>query len=74
MGGRGILQVVEPGKVGFWVEGTSLAIPFGPTPISQGNECRLAARVNILGQLDDEPKLLKSVKAGEHIRVELAQD
>ena len=68
------LQVVEPGTVGFWVEGTSLAIPFGPTPISQGNECRLAARVNILGQLDDEPKLLKSVKAGEQIRVELAQD
>ncbi len=65
------LQVVEPGTVGFWVEGQSLAIPFGPTPISVGDECRLAAKVNILGQLEDDPKLLKSVKAGDSIKVEL---
>jgi uncharacterized protein len=65
------LQVVEPGTVGFWVEGQSLAIPFGPTPISVGDECRLAAKVNILGKLEDDPKLLKLVKAGDLITVEL---
>lgn len=64
-------QVVDPGTVGFWVEGRSLAIPFGPTPISEGEECRLAAKVNILGQLEGDPKLLKSVNPGDSIQVEL---
>ena len=65
-------QVVEPGTVGFWVEGQSLALPFGPTPISKKDECRLAARVNILGKLDGDPKRLKAVRAGDAIRVEPA--
>lgn len=62
-------QVVEPGTVGFWVEGACLAIPFGPTPISQGEECRLAARVNLLGKIEGDPKALKSVKAGTLVQV-----
>jgi hypothetical protein len=65
-------QVVDPGTVCFWVEGSSLALPFGPTPVSTGNECRLAARVNILGKIESEPTLLKTVKDGDKVRVELA--
>ena len=65
-------QVVEPGIVCFWVEGSSLALPFGPTPISKGNECRLVARVNILGKLDSDPQSLKTVKDGDKVRVEAA--
>ena len=63
-------QVVEPGTVCFWVEGQSLALPFGPTPVSQGDECRLVARVNILGKIDGDAKKLKTVKAGDRVRVE----
>ncbi len=63
-------QVVEPGTVGFWVEGNSVALPFGPTPISQGNECRLVTRVNILGRIEDDPKVLRNVRNGDPIRVE----
>jgi hypothetical protein len=63
-------QVVEPGTVCFWVEGGSLAIPFGPTPASRGNECRLVTRVNILGRVDDDPSVLDSVREGDRIRVE----
>ena len=63
-------QVVEPGTVCFWVEGQSLALPFGPTPVSEGDECRLVARVNILGKIDVDAKKLKTVKAGDRVRVE----
>jgi len=64
------MQVVDPGTVCFWVEGQSLAIPFGPTPISKGNECRLVTKVNILGQLEDDPRALRSIREGDFIRVE----
>jgi hypothetical protein len=63
-------QVVEPGTVCFWVEGGSLAIPFGPTPISKGDECRLVTRVNILGRVEGNPGVLNSIKEGDRIRVE----
>lgn len=62
-------QVVDPGNVCFWVEGSSLALPFGPTPVSRGSECRLVTRVNVLGNLDDDPKLLDSVEEGDEITV-----
>ena len=64
-------QVVEPGAVCFWVEGSSLALPFGPTPASKGDECRLVTRCNVLGNIEGDPRQLKKVKTGMSIRVEL---
>ena len=64
-------QVVEPGTVCFWVEGSSLALPFGPTPASKGEEPRLVTRCNVLGKIEGDPRELKKVKAGAAIRVEL---
>ena len=66
-------QVVPPGAICFWVEGQSLAIPFGPTPISQGNECRLVTKVNLLGKLEGNPRVLKSIRDGDQIRFEVAK-
>ncbi|MFQ5586601.1 MAG: cyclophilin-like fold protein [Thermodesulfobacteriota bacterium] len=63
-------QVVDSGTVCFWVEGSSLAIPFGPTPISQGDECRLVTKVNVVGRIEGDPTLLGSVRDGDRIRVE----
>ncbi len=65
-------QVVDPGSVCFWVEGNALALPFGPTPISKGNECRLASKCNFLGKIAGDPQRLKSVREGDEIRVESA--
>ncbi len=64
-------QVVDPGTVCFWVEGASLALPFGPTPVSKGDECRLVTRCNVLGKIEGDPQRLKKVKPGAPIRVEL---
>jgi hypothetical protein len=66
-------QVVSPGTICFWVEGQSLAIPFGPTPVSRGNECRLVTKVNVLGKLEGDPRMLKSIRDGDKIRVEVAK-
>jgi uncharacterized protein len=66
-------QVVPPGTICFWVQGQSVAIPFGPTPASQGNECRLVTKVNVLGKLEGDSRMLKSVRDGDKIRVEVVK-
>ncbi len=66
-------HVVPPGTVCFWVEGNSLAIPFGPTPVSEGNECRLVTRVNVLGWVEGDATVLKSVMDGDPIGVEMME-
>ena len=63
-------DIVEAGELAFWVEGSCIAIGFGPTPISQGNEIRLAAKTNIWGQSLTDVKLLSKVKDGDLVCVE----
>ena len=63
-------DVVQPGELAFWIEGDSIAIGFGRTPISKGNEIRLAAKTNIWGKAKGDVKQLKSVKSGAAIKVE----
>lgn len=65
-------EVVEPGAVCFWVQGRSLALPFGPTPVSRGNECRLVTAVNVLGRFEGDPSLLGTVSDGDEITVNRA--
>jgi hypothetical protein len=67
----GAREVVEPGTVAFWTDGDALVLPYGPTPISQGDECRLASPCNVLGRLDGDPGLLATVRDGDPVRVEI---
>ncbi len=62
--------VVKAGELAFWVEGDSIAIGFGRTPISEGDEIRLAAPTNIWGRAVDDVRALNAVKDGDTIRVE----
>ncbi|MEU5533005.1 cyclophilin-like fold protein [Streptomyces sp. NPDC020362] len=64
-------QVVEPGTVAFWTDGDALALPYGPTPISRGDECRLASPCNVLGSVDGDAAVLATVRDGDPVRVEL---
>ncbi|MEU3841561.1 cyclophilin-like fold protein [Streptomyces sp. NPDC028635] len=66
-------QVVEPGTVAFWTDGDALALPYGPTPISRGDECRLASPCNVMGRLDGDARALATVRDGDPIRVELIE-
>ncbi len=65
-------DVVEAGELAFWVEGDSIAIGFGPTPVSRGKEIRLAARTNIWGRALTPVTQLKKVNDGDPIKVEKA--
>jgi len=64
-------DVVEAGELAFWVEGNSIAIGFGRTPISHGDEIRLAAPTNIWATTGDDVKRLDRIQDGASVRVEL---
>ena len=65
-------EVVEPGTVCYWRQGQALALPFGATPGSRAGECRLLAPCAIIGRLEQDARLLASVRRGDPIPVEPA--
>lgn len=65
-------DVVDPGTVCYWVQGSSLALPYGRTPASTGNECRLVTAVNILGKTEGDPADLSRINAGDSVTVSVA--
>jgi len=66
-------EVVNAGEIAFWVEGSCIAIGFGPTPISDGNEIRLAARTNIFADALTDVRQLSRARAGDPVHVTLKE-
>jgi hypothetical protein len=63
--------VIVPGEIAFWPQGPAIAIGFGRTPISKGNETRLAGPCNVFAKAVGSVKVLAKVKTGAEVAVTL---
>jgi uncharacterized protein len=68
----GAKDVMQPGELAYWPPGHAIAIGFGRTPASRGDEIRLASPCNVWGRALGDVKQLKAVRAGTTIAVEPA--
>jgi uncharacterized protein len=61
--------VISPGEIAYWPQGPAIAIGFGRTPISKGDEIRLASPCNVFARALGSVKVLSKVKTGVEVTV-----
>ena len=62
--------VVEVGDLAYWPPGQAFCIFFGRTPASQGDECRAASPVNVVGKIVGDARVFTKVRSGSRVTIE----
>jgi|TARA_B110000438_G_scaffold149920_1_gene144207 hypothetical protein len=63
-------EVVDLGDIGYWPPGNAFCLFFGQTPLSSEGKIKPASPVNIIGKLEGDVNILKSVPSREKVIVE----
>jgi uncharacterized protein len=62
-------EIVEPGELAYWPQGSAFCIFFGKTPASADDRPRAYSPVNVFGRITGDHGALRAIRQGTRVKV-----